>query len=230
MKTLKEIWDGGLGGRCAKWEHYFEIYERYLNQYVGKNVTYLEIGIQAGGSLDMMKTYLGDSAKIVGIDIDQNCKHLESKGYNIFIGDQNNNDFLSSVVNEIKQFDIIIDDGGHTAGQQIKSFNALFPYLNYGGVYIVEDMHCSQFWVGYQDSEFGINFFDYAKGLADKLSLYHMREDWFFHRYGKTLDQRSPDHVKFNNFAVNDLFSVSFFDSMIVFEKRKRTEPYQTRK
>lgn len=230
MKTIKEIWDAGLGGRCHKWEHYFPIYERYLNRFAEKNVTYLEIGVQQGGSLDMMKQYLGPESIIVGIDIDPAAKGAAQHGHKIFIGDQANVDFLNSVIDEVKNFDIIIDDGGHTSNQQIKSFNTLFPKLNYGGVYIVEDLHCSQYWVNYQDSELGINFLDYAKGLADKLSLWHMREDWFHSRYGQPLESRPSNYVVFNNFAVNDIFSISFFDSVIVIEKEKRQEPLHLRK
>lgn len=230
MTTLKEIWDQGLQGRCAKWEHYFEIYERYLSKFKGQDITYLEIGVQQGGSLDLIKKYFGEQVKTVGIDVDQSCEAIQDRGHRIFIGDQSNKDFLKTVVDEIGHFDIIIDDGGHTSGQQITSFNSLFPHLKYGGVYLVEDLHCSQYWVGYQDSELGINFLDYAKGLADKLSLYHMREDWFHHRYGVSLEHRGGGHIRYNNFAVNDIFSISFFDSIIAIEKRKMTEPFQTRK
>lgn len=230
MKTLKEIWDEGLGGRCAKWDHYFEIYERYLAPFKGKNITYLEIGVQEGGSLDMIKTYYGDTVRTVGIDIDSKCLESTNRGHEIFIGDQSNKEFLTSIADKVGNFDIIIDDGGHTSNQQIASFNCLFPRLNYGGVYIVEDLHCSQYWPGYQDSDLGINFLDYAKGLADKLSLYHMQVDWFHHRYNTLREHRSTNHIKFKNFAVNDIFSIAFFDSMIVIEKRCMPEPYQTRK
>lgn len=228
--TLKEIWDAGLDGRCAKWEHYFEIYERYISNFKNKEVNYLEIGVQAGGSLDMMKTYLGEKANIVGIDIDPSCKQMEQHGHKIYIGDQTDKKFLQDIAIENSGFDIIIDDGGHVSGQQIASFNALFPFLKYGGVYIVEDLHCSQYWIGYQSSELGINFLDYAKGLADKLSLWHMREEWFHYRYSQQLHNRLPNHIRYDNFAVNDIYSINFFDSMVVVEKRRRTEPYQTRK
>lgn len=40
-------------------------------------------------------------------------------------------------------FDIIIDDGGHTMNQQITSFKILFPFLKSGGIYVIEDLHTS---------------------------------------------------------------------------------------
>ena len=229
-KTLKDIWMAGHEGRCHKWEHYFHIYERYLQKYRDQKISYLEIGVQRGGSLDMMREYLGNEATIIGIDKDPYCKRSETNGHKIFIGDQSDKSLLFDVIKEHPCFDIIIDDGGHTSDQQIKSFTTLFPYLNYGGVYIVEDLHCSQYWVGYQNSDLGINFLDYAKGLADKLSLYHMREDWFLNRYGTDPKNRPDNHIKFSNLAVNDIFSICFFDSIIAIEKEKRTEPYHIEK
>ena len=228
-KSLKELWESRTDGRCHKWVHYFEIYERYMSKFRNANPTYLEIGVQQGGSLDLMREYFGQ-AKIIGIDIDPSCLQSMANGHDIFIGSQDNTCFLEDVAGKFDGFDIIVDDGGHTANQQITSFVTLFPHLKDGGVYIVEDLHVSQHWVGFQDSVLGINFLDYAKGLADKLSLWHMREDWFHNRYGQPLESRDNNGPKFNNFAVNQIFSISFYDSIIAIEKRAITEPYQTRK
>lgn len=37
-------------------------------------------------------------------------------------------------------------------------------------------------------------------------------------------EQRS-DTVSFSNFATTDIFGIHFYDSVIVFEKRRRSEP-----
>jgi hypothetical protein len=34
----------------------------------------------------------------------------------------------------------VIEDGGHTMRQQITSFEVLFPFLNPGGIYFLEDL------------------------------------------------------------------------------------------
>jgi len=49
-----------------KWNHYFEIYERYFRCYRGKDIVILEIGISQGGSLQMWKNYFGEKAKYMG--------------------------------------------------------------------------------------------------------------------------------------------------------------------
>lgn len=229
MGKLQQLWEAQTDGRCCKWVHYFDIYERYINQYIDKPSKYLEIGVQQGGSLNLIKNYLGNQCETFGIDIDPSCMKSETEGHKIFIGSQEDPGFLLSCA-EAGPFDIIVDDGGHTANQQLVSFVTLWPYLKDGGVYIVEDLHCSQFWPGYQGSALGINFFDFAKGLADKLSLWHMREEWFHHRYSEPLDRRPPGHIRHANFAVNEIFSIGFYDSLIAIEKKTITEPYQTRK
>jgi len=41
----------------CKWEHYFDIYENYFAKYRNKPVLMLEIGVLAGGSTRMWKSY-----------------------------------------------------------------------------------------------------------------------------------------------------------------------------
>jgi len=58
----------------------------------------------------------------------------------IFIGDQTNKTFLESVVTITNgNYDIIIDDGAHTFEAILTSFYTLWPHVNKGGYYIIED-------------------------------------------------------------------------------------------
>jgi hypothetical protein len=223
MASLEELFDQGTGGRCRKWRHYFEIYERYLAAFRGKPCTYLEIGVERGGSLQIMGNYLGKEARIVGIDVNPACAALAEDGAEVHIGDQSDAAFLAKVAAGSGPFDIIVDDGSHYADHQIVSFFNLFPVLKEGGIYIVEDMHAA-FWAGpYQASRFGINFYDFARGLVEKLSLFHI-DQRFFERYHIPHAERQGSIVM-NNFAMNEIFGIHFYDSMIVFEKRRRREP-----
>ena len=59
----------------------------------------------------------------------------------IFIGDQRDRNFLKEFLRETGgEFDIIIDDGMHTENSIMTSFVSLFPALNEGGLYVVEDI------------------------------------------------------------------------------------------
>jgi SAM-dependent methyltransferase len=228
MGALKDLFDRGTGGNCHKWEHYFEIYERYFGKFVGTTCTYLEIGVQRGGSLALMKEYLGPGAKIVGIDVDPACAPLRHAGFDIHIGDQANQAFMASVAKQTGPYDIILDDGGHTADQQISSFFSLFGHLNNGGIYVVEDLHAHFWHAAFQESRYGINFYDFAKGLADKLSLWHM-DIRNFGRFQQPREARGEPMV-IRNFAVNEIFGVHFYDSVVVIEKRAIPEPYTVTK
>ena len=72
--------------RCIeKWVHYFPIYEKWFSPYRGKDIVFVEIGVQNGGSAQMWKNYFGKDAKIIGIDINPKCKELEEEQISIEI-------------------------------------------------------------------------------------------------------------------------------------------------
>src|SRR5439155_4001517 len=47
-----------------KWEHYFDIYQRHFQKFVGQEVHVVEVGIYSGGSLDMWKNYFGPKCQV----------------------------------------------------------------------------------------------------------------------------------------------------------------------
>jgi len=155
-----------------KWSNYFEIYERYLNEFRSKEPRFLEIGVQYGGSLKMWKEYF-ENGNIFGIDINPDCKNLESKDIKIHIGSQNDKSFLNNFAKDIKELDILVDDGGHTMEQQINTFEILFPILKDGGVYICEDVESSyQNMYGGGPKRNG-TFIEYCKDLIDIINANH---------------------------------------------------------
>ena len=46
-----------------KSDNYFEIYEKNLGKFIGKEITFVEIGVLNGGSLQMWKKYFGKKAR-----------------------------------------------------------------------------------------------------------------------------------------------------------------------
>jgi len=80
------------------------------------------------------------------VDIDERVLQINNiyPDAKIYLGDQANKQFMKYVAENIgKPIDIIIDDGGHFMHQQINSFEALFPYINNDGVYLIEDVSTS---------------------------------------------------------------------------------------
>ena len=141
MGDLRTYFDNNTKRLIHKWDHYFEIYERHFSKYRDKDIVVLEIGVSQGGSLQMWKEYFGLKAKIYGIDIAPECKIFEEYGIEIFIGSQQDRNFLRKVKKSIPKIDILIDDGGHTMKQQIITFEELYPHVKEDGVYLIEDLH-----------------------------------------------------------------------------------------
>lgn len=191
-----------------KWNSYFDIYHKHLNNYRNKNVTLVEVGVQNGGSLDMWSTYMRPDSKIIGIDIDPACASLvyNKSNINVVIGNQEDPKFWDQFLVTIPEIDIFIDDGGHKMRQQIVTFEKVFPKLKVGGIYICEDIHTS-YWndqggSGYKKST---SFIEYAKDFVDVLHY-----NW---------KQETNDVLEHKNKLATDLSGLYFYDSVVVFEK-----------
>jgi hypothetical protein len=89
----------------------------------------------------MWRDYFGPQAHIYGVDIEPDCLVYERDGTRVFIGDQADRSFWSKVRESVPALDIVIDDGGHRADQQIVSLEELLPFLRPGGIYLCEDIH-----------------------------------------------------------------------------------------
>jgi hypothetical protein len=157
----------------AKWSNYFEVYERHLARYRGTASRVLEIGVLRGGSLLMWADYFGPEARIVGIDINEECRQYATAGICVEIGSQADEAFLRGVNDRHGPFDVIIDDGGHRMGQQLTTFATLFPLMPVGGTFLCEDTHTS-YWLrfggGYRRRG---TFIEFVKGLIDDLHVDH---------------------------------------------------------
>jgi len=139
---LETYFDGHQNGPGIwKWRHYFDIYHRHLAKFIGREVHVLEVGIFSGGSLGMWRDYFGRGAKIYGADIEEACKSYEDENVRVFVGDQSDRSFWKRFREEVPTLDVVIDDGGHQAQQQIVTLEELLPHLRPGGVYVCEDVN-----------------------------------------------------------------------------------------
>ena len=121
---------------------FIQLYEKYFAPFKNLKINILEIGIENGDSLRIWREFF-PKANICGIDIEK--KNFTIEKTDILQGDQSDHNFLKSLINKYKNFDIIIDDGSHQAKHIITSFNFLFPYLNNNGLYVIEDLQTSYF-------------------------------------------------------------------------------------
>jgi hypothetical protein len=149
------------------------IYDDLLAQRRYDPVSLLEIGVLEGASLRMWRDYFA-RGKIYGLDRDENAKQYEDRQINIFIGDQEDETALAAVIEQTGDLDVVVDDGGHRARQQIGTLVHLWPHVQPGGMYIVEDTHTSYL------PEYGMTWrspgttIEFLKGVVDDVhAMWH---------------------------------------------------------
>jgi len=190
-----------LDNYSTKWEKYFSIYEDILSKYKDKNITFVEIGIFNGGSLQLWKNFFGPKAKIIGIDINKECKKFEDKDKNIevFIGNQSDVNFWEEFFNKVENVDIVLDDGGHTNLDQIVTTSMVVEKINDGGMLIVEDTHTS--YLKEYNSSSSRSFINFTKNLIDDLN--------------SNIDLKLELKNKFS--LKKYIYSIQYFESVVVF-------------
>lgn len=201
MNLWQDFSTNQQGRIINKWEHYFPIYEKHLSSWRNKSVTFIEIGVSQGGSLQMWRRFFGPMATIIGIDINPTCARYEEPGINIRIGDQSDKSFLKSLIDEFGLPDIVLDDGSHQMDHIIRTFEYLYPQLSKNGLYIVEDLHTAyneQYGGGLYSSN---SFIELSKDLIDRLYADH------------TNGLIEADFFSKNTFGIN------FYESVLVFER-----------
>ena len=196
--------------RLHKWIHYFDIYERHFSRFRNQSPVMVEIGVFGGGSLDMWKAYLGLGSRIVGIDINPECKAHESDDVEIFIGSQDDPDLIEQIFEKYPRIDIVLDDGSHMMEHMIGSFELMYSRIHSNGVYVVEDTHTC-YWPEYQG---GLrrpgSFIEFTKDKLDEINAVHSRRAMPVSTFTKTTH------------------CIACYDSMVVFERRpqgKRQAP-----
>jgi|TARA_R100000995_G_C3469622_1_gene117603 hypothetical protein len=140
---------------------YINLYDEILSSVRNDFSKVLEIGVETGKSHRMWLEYF-PNANIYGIDVfneqDRSNYVEEFKVLQrgnpyldrsvLFKGNQSNKEDLQRFISEHgNDFDMIIDDGGHSMEQMQMSLNYLWDSLKGGGLYIIEDLHtCSNQW------------------------------------------------------------------------------------
>lgn len=125
------------------YHNYTQIYAKYFSELKNKPIKFLEIGIYKGSSVKMWEEYF-THADLHFIDINFDAIEYFSKRAHYHLCNQENREELTQLMQKTGgEFDVIIDDGGHTMSQQITSFTVLFPHIKRGGMYIIEDLHTS---------------------------------------------------------------------------------------
>jgi len=190
--------------RLNKLVHYFDIYERHFERFRDTSPVMLEIGVKGGGSLAMWKEYFGPDSRIIGIDIDPECKAHEADGIEVFIGSQDDPSIIDQVFSKYPEINIVLDDGSHMMDHMISSFELMYHRLHPKGVYMVEDTHTC-YWEGYGG---GVgregSFMEFVKQKMDELNAAHTKKVLPITEFTRSTD------------------FIACYDSVVAFERRKQ--------
>jgi regulator of replication initiation timing len=200
---------------------YAAIYERFLSVRRFEPLRLLELGVWKGGSLRMWESYL-PNAQIIGIENLPNVVQEPSKRSEILIGDAANEQFLSDTLHRFSggKVDIVIDDASHILDQQVRTFETLFPFVEDGGLYFVEDVSGSRFKDGNRGLLPFLDFLDYSWNLAQETTFFSDDNTSTYHHISdvRSLSRAEKDQIRVS-FWNRHLGSVHYFHDLCVFEK-----------
>ena len=135
--------------------HEYEVmYGEHLMPYYYKHpeMKMLEIGLGctmtygAGGSVKLWKK-LFPRMDLWEAEYDTACVEQTDipPWLHVLVGDQSDPETLDRWIKESGgNFDVVVDDGGHTNCQIMTSFEKLWPHVKPGGLYFIEDLQMTQ--------------------------------------------------------------------------------------
>lgn len=185
-------------------EHrYHNMYGQFLLPFAANkpHFKFLEIGLGCnmnygpGASVVLWKTFFPQAelweAEYVKECVDKAVKNKQVEGINLLVGDQADYNVLDSWIEKSGgEFDIIIDDGGHHNCQISNSFDKLWPQLNPGGYYFIEDLH-----VGLASSYISKDCGNVV--MSEKLKQWQQQLIYRTNTFGQKWDHRLPKDMMF---------------------------------
>jgi hypothetical protein len=205
MKELYSCWKDSPFP-SVKVTSYFPAYVELFSHLVGEKCTFIETGILDGGSLFMWRNWLGENARIIGIDLNPEALKWQNEGFEIFIGDQADPEFWKITYKNIGNFDALLDDGGHQSFQQIITTLESIRACNSNCIVVVEDTATS-FMKDFA-SHGERSFLEYSKSITDILTA--RISNLFPDRFTSNVNKDLIDEFK-------KIYSVQFYSGVVAF-------------
>lgn len=195
MKTLDEIAIECQTDRAtqfsrtyAKPHGYTPFYARCFDPIRFDKLKILEIGVGSGEGVKMWLEFFANST-VMGVDIVEKTNEWNTPGtsgrYTFCQGDQSSDVFWQCLLATYgREWDIVIDDGGHANDQIITTFDRMWYALKPGGFYAIEDLAVSYGGGNCFVKEGWRNHMDFLKSKLDDINL---RNDIAFAQFSKEL-------------------------------------------
>ena len=150
MKTLVDLFQSNPGAfdtdkhnpdHVTFGRSYLHFYDRAFE---GVDIrSMVEIGVLRCGSLRLWKAWRPE-AIVVGLDINPEAMALKPDNCKLVIGSQDDPAALTEVVVRCGgSISAVVDDGSHCVDHMLASFRTLWPKIQPGGCYAMEDMRCT---------------------------------------------------------------------------------------
>lgn len=206
LKDLLECWKNSPHP-SVKITSYFPAYAELFSSLRNTECTFIETGILDGGSLFMWRNWLGEKARIIGLDLNPGAAKWNDHGFEIYIGDQGDPKFWQETLKKIGSFDALLDDGGHQSFQQIVTVNEAIKFAKKKCIIVVEDTATS--FMKDFSSHGKFSFLEYSKDATDVLigsavSLYK-------NRFPQTVNSECIELFKY-------VYSIQFFNGIVAYK------------
>ena len=144
--------------------NYAKFYDEYFFDKKDKKLNILEIGSFYGNAAAALYFYF-KNARIYSADIFPDLFSYTSRRIkNFYVDSSSEKSIYENILNKEKKFEIIIEDACHAYKDQIISLFMLFPILNSGGIFIVEELD-------FPDTRADMNLYNQKPTLRDILLL-----------------------------------------------------------
>jgi len=213
---LGSLYARHAGRVSQKWSGYLAAYDEALADRRDDPVALLEVGVQNGGSLEIWAAYLPRARILVGCDVDPACGRLtfDDPRISVLVADASDVATADAVRAASSSYDVIIDDGSHRSDDIVRTFVNLLPLLADGGVYLIEDLHCS-YLEGFGGGLFAQrSALSFLRRLVDAINVEHWGLDPDVDRVLGPLvpGGLTPEFIE----ALGAVRSVEFLDSLCI--------------
>lgn len=188
---------------------YSKFYQNYFKDVRSQKLNILEIGSFYGNASAALFFYFKNANLFAGDIYPDLFRYRSSRIKNFFVNSSEEKSIQDNIINKFdNNFDIIIEDAGHSLKDQIISLFMLFKKLNSGGLFIVEELD-------FPDKRKDMNLLNEKPTLKEILLKYKKDKILLDSKYIKKADR--DDFL--NNIENIEIFSGNFNEIAILKKK-----------